>query len=188
MRKVIVIGISGPSNSGKTSLTTRLQKSLPGSSHVCQDTYFHPPGDERLTWIPEVKHHNWELFSSLDMDAMVNDVIKWKENEVKQDHDKHSILLVEGFTIFNYRPLTELFDKRYFLVASKEVCHERRLTRNYNPPDVPHYFEKVVWPYYIQRLEEIKDDCSINFIEEGLTKEEIFTQVKNDIESFLQSS
>ena len=28
--------------------------------------------------------------------------------------------------------------------------------RHYNPPDVPGYFEKVVWPHYVQFFNEIK--------------------------------
>ena len=184
--KTLIIGISGPSNSGKTSLTSRLQKSLPGSSHICQDTYFHSPGDDRLTWVPEVQHHNWELFCVLDMDTMVTDVKRWKYKQ--QDQDKPSILLIEGFTIFNYGSLTKLLDKRYFLMASKEVCEMRRLTRHYNPPDVAGYFDKVVWPHYVQTYNDIRDNPNIVFIEEGLTTEEIFMKVKNDIEHCLQIS
>ncbi|CAC5414377.1 NRK1_2 [Mytilus coruscus] len=187
LKNVFIIGISGPSNSGKTSLTSCLQKSLPGSSHICQDSYFHPPGDKRLTWVPEVQNHNWEVFSSLDMDSMVKDVKKWKEKWMEEVQDKPSILLVEGFTIFNYGPLNELFDKRYFLVTSEETCRQRRLTRYYNPPDVPGYFDKVVWPHHIQNFGEITERVDINFIKEGMSKEEIFTQVKNDIDIYLQS-
>ena len=35
-------------------------------------------------------------------------------------------------------------------------------TRDYNPPDVPGYFDKVVWPHYIQAYSEImeRDDIS----------------------------
>ncbi|XP_076105253.1 nicotinamide riboside kinase 1-like isoform X1 [Mytilus galloprovincialis] len=187
LKNVFIIGISGPSNSGKTSLTSCLKKSLPGSAHICQDDYFHPPGDKRLTWIPEVQHHNWEVFSSLDMDSMVRDVKKIKEIWMEEVQDKPSILLVEGFTIFNYGPLNELFDKRYFLVTSKETCEQRRLTRDYNPPDVPGYFDKVVWPHYIQAYSEIMERDDINFIKEDMSKEEIFTQVKNDIDIYLES-
>jgi hypothetical protein len=42
----------------------------------------------------------FSVFSALDMDAMVTDVKRWKYKQ--QDQDKPSILLIEGFTIFNY--------------------------------------------------------------------------------------
>ncbi|CAG2193745.1 NRK1_2 [Mytilus edulis] len=188
LNNVFIIGISGPSNSGKTSLTSCLKKSLPGSAHICQDDYFHPPGDDRLTWIPEVQHHNWEGNVFFIRHGFYGQRCKKiKEIFMEEVQDKPSILLVEGFTIFNYGPLNELFDKRYFLVTSKETCQQRRLTRDYDPPDVPGYFDKVVWPHYKQTYSEITGRVDINFIKEGMSKEEIFTQVKNDIDIYLES-
>ena len=43
-----------------------------------------------------------------------------------------------------------------FQALNRETCHERRQRRTYDPPDPPGYFERVVWPYYLQNLAEIK--------------------------------
>ena len=43
------------------------------------------------------------------MDGMVDDIKKWKEKHLQQDDEDPAILLVEGFTIFNYRYAISLF-------------------------------------------------------------------------------
>ena len=37
-----------------------------------------------------------------------------------------------------------------------ETCLKRRDLRSYDPPDVPGYFEKIVYPHYVQNLESVK--------------------------------
>ena len=34
-------------------------------------------------------------------------------------------------------------------------------TRHYNPPDVAGYFDKVVWPHYVQTYNDIRDNPNI---------------------------
>ncbi|RZB40453.1 hypothetical protein BDFB_010511, partial [Asbolus verrucosus] len=66
------------------------------------------------------------------------------------------ILIVEGFTVFNYKPLQSLFHLKYYFTLSKEECSKRRSHRVYEPPDCPGYFDVCVWPEYIKQLEEIR--------------------------------
>ena len=54
----------------------------------------------RLIFLMLIDLLYFSVFSALDMDAMVTDVKRWKYKQ--QDQDKPSILLIEGFTIFNY--------------------------------------------------------------------------------------
>ncbi|XP_064607935.1 nicotinamide riboside kinase 1-like isoform X1 [Liolophura sinensis] len=103
MQKAIyVVGISGISNGGKTSLAQRLIKAFPGSHYICQDTYFRErafernisspsckcstdgfkycamqsldEGSDKLVIDPELNHANWESLNALDMDQMMSDL------------------------------------------------------------------------------------------------------------------
>ncbi|PSN29756.1 Nicotinamide riboside kinase 1 [Blattella germanica] len=66
----LIIGVSGATCSGKSTLARSLKDILPGSEFICQDDFFLPEDSERHTFIPALKHNNWEIMSSLDMDKM----------------------------------------------------------------------------------------------------------------------
>ncbi|KAJ8924568.1 hypothetical protein NQ315_000717 [Exocentrus adspersus] len=70
---------------------------------------------------------------------------------------KLSILIIEGFSIFNYEPMLHLFNLKYYFTLDQEECFKRRVKRVYEPPDCPGYFEKCVWPEYQQQLNEVKE-------------------------------
>ncbi|KAJ9582284.1 hypothetical protein L9F63_003413 [Diploptera punctata] len=77
----LIIGISGATCSGKSSLAHSLQEILQGSTLICQDDFFLPEDSEKHTLIPNLKHNNWEIMSSLDMEKMhktVNNILSSK--------------------------------------------------------------------------------------------------------------
>lgn len=79
----LVIGISGVTCGGKTTLASRLSKILPNSKIVSQDEYYLTEDDERHIWIPELNHINFDILSSLDMDRMLQEVKKIIDSEEK---------------------------------------------------------------------------------------------------------
>ncbi|WAQ98838.1 NRK1-like protein [Mya arenaria] len=119
-------------NSGKSTVASKLVQLIPRSHHVCQDYYYLPPGDQRLApiYIEKLNHHNWE-------------------------EEGQAYVFIEGFSIFGWRPLSSLFDLKYFLMVDKETCWNRRQYRDYDPPDVPGYFEQYVWPLHEKHMEAI---------------------------------
>ncbi|XP_076395731.1 nicotinamide riboside kinase [Megachile rotundata] len=153
LKKWFIIGISGATCSGKTSVTNRLREELKNSVTINQDTYFWPIDDPRHTKIPELNHLNWEIMSSMDMDKMRSDIFKLIESPLSEDN-------VTGRNL------------------PKEICWERRDKRDYEPRDVPGYFEKYVWPEYLKYKNEIMEDqnlCkTITFIDGSKDTEEIF--------------
>lgn len=80
----LIIGVSGTTCSGKSTLAQSLHKELPGSYLVCQDDFFLPVDSERHTLIPALNHINWEIMTSLDMEQM-HTVI---ENILSSDSDQ----------------------------------------------------------------------------------------------------
>lgn len=90
-----------------------------------------------------------------------------------------NILLIEGFLIFNHTILLDLFNVKFHLHVPYEFCYDRRINRNYEPPDVPYYFEMVVWPFYERHLREFKDREEIIFLNGAISPKKCFEYVRH---------
>ncbi|NXT32360.1 NRK2 kinase, partial [Pelecanoides urinatrix] len=113
----------------------------------------------------------WDVLDSLDMEAMVSTVRAWSENPVKLPRSPGvnvtpgskepaiyiHILVIEGFLLYNYKPLIDLLDIRYHLAVPYNECKRRRRTRNYSVPDPPGLFDGHVWPLYLKHGKEMED-------------------------------
>jgi len=66
------------------------------------------------------------------------------------------VVILDGILIFNHPELLNVCDLKFFMTLDYETCSERRATRSYDPPDVPGYFEKIVYPHYIKNMEDMK--------------------------------
>ncbi|XP_065132976.1 nicotinamide riboside kinase 2 isoform X2 [Paramisgurnus dabryanus] len=141
--------------------------------------------------------------TSLDMDAMVNTVKGWIENPVKfarshgvtvsaiQDgSDPHQseihILIVEGFLLYNYKPLLDVYSKCYYVTIPYEECKRRRSMRTYTVPDPPGLFDGHVWPMYLKYRKEMENNnLDIHYLDGMKSKGEIYNNVYEDIQNAL---
>lgn len=185
----LVIGISGATGSGKSTLASRIHDNFLKSVIVRQDDYFLPSDDPRHIRIPELNHLNWDLITSLDMQKMHSDVIKILQSRENNVNSKKTILILDGFLLFQHKGITDLCDRKYFLTLTKEQCWERRKNRTYDPPDVPGYFDKVVWPEYVKYKNEIVQNSklreTITFIDGSKDIKEIYEIVSQEINQLL---
>lgn len=185
----LVIGVSGVTCGGKTTLATELNNLFPNSRVISQDDYFLDVNDPRHTWVPELSHIHFDILTSLDMDKMFEDIENLISNNgtkkansfqkisnipleeyTKSDLQKMinlklkqsdtNLLIIEGFCIFNYRPIEYLCDLKYFFKLDREECFVRRNQRVYEPPDCSGYFEICVWPEYLKQLEDVKKNVN----------------------------
>ncbi|KAM4638622.1 carnosine N-methyltransferase-like isoform 7-T9 [Amazona ochrocephala] len=136
--KVLVIGLGGVTNGGKTTLAEKLKKMLPNCDIISQDDFFKPESEV------ETDERGFKLYDVLDalyMDEMVKSIRNWmtspassgvvtEELQITCDNLKNTdvvyILIVEGFLLYNYEPLNELWNRRYFLTLPYEECKRRR--------------------------------------------------------------
>ncbi|XP_029017683.1 nicotinamide riboside kinase 1 [Betta splendens] len=190
--KALIVGVGGVTNGGKSTLAQSLQQQIPNSCIIAQDSYFK---DESV--VPEDSNgfKQYDTLDALHMDTMMGVVDSWQrdpelflrqhqnpENAAPADDRKVFVLIVEGFLIFNYRPLNELFDKRYFMEIPYDVCRRRRSLRVYSPPDPPGYFDGHVWPRYLQNRKEMENTVSeIVFLDGLKSKEELLAAVYKDV-------
>jgi nicotinamide/nicotinate riboside kinase len=92
-----------------------------------------------------------------------------KQGDSKRDADKLQFILVEGFLIYSFPQLVELFDIKLFLSIPKDVCRRRRrgiesMTLTYIPSYLlgdPDYFEVHIWPNYVKYNAHALNDESL---------------------------
>ncbi|XP_043471748.1 nicotinamide riboside kinase 1 [Leptopilina heterotoma] len=191
----LVIGISGVTCSGKTTLARKLHQDFKNSILFEQDTYFLPIDNPRHVWVKELNHINFDILPSLDMKKMYSDIRRILDEKplksvVGASETEKNIFIIEGFLIFDYKPISDLCSLKYFLTLEKEECFRRRELRVYDPPDGPGYFDKVVWPEYVNHKTAImnnKELASIQFCDASNSQEEVYKTVLNDIKINLKN-
>lgn len=160
---------------------------------VRQDDYFLSSDDPRHIKIHELNHMNWELITSMDMQKMYSDIVQilqtHQPNVADGTKTRKMLLILDGFLLFKHKAITNLCDRKYFLTLTREQCWERRKNRIYDPPDVPGYFDKVVWPEYVKYEDEVTRDSelykTIKFIDGSKDMEEIYELIIKEVSQFL---
>ncbi|NXP51864.1 NRK1 kinase, partial [Heliornis fulica] len=191
---VLVIGLGGVTNGGKTTLAEKLKKMLPNCGIISQDDFFKPESEVETD---ERGFKQYDVLDALYMDKMVKSVCDWVKNppvssvvmeemlstpdRLKNTDDVY-ILVVEGFLLYSYEPLNELWDRRFFLTLPYEECKRRRSTRVYQPADTPGYFDGHVWPMYLKYKNELEEKASnIVYLDGTKSQDELLSCVYNDI-------
>ncbi|XP_073490278.1 nicotinamide riboside kinase 1 isoform X4 [Aquarana catesbeiana] len=195
--KTFIVGIGGVTNGGKTTLANELLKGLSNCSKISQDDYFKPDAEVATN---ERGFKRYDELEALEMEKMMSTVQSWisQHNKCASSEDKLNIvqercentvhfLVVEGFLLYHYEPLDNVFNRRYFLTVPFEECKRRRSSRVYQPPDPPGYFDGYVWPMYLKHKKEMdKVQRDIVFIDGTKPQGEILCFVNNDIKRAAQ--
>ncbi|XP_044193176.1 nicotinamide riboside kinase 1 isoform X2 [Thunnus albacares] len=191
--KTLIVGVGGMTNGGKSTLSKSLHEQIHNSCIIAQDSFFK---DDSVVPVDSNGFKQYDTLDALHMDKMMSEVESWQRDPesflrgrgLTSAHTALSVneevfvLIVEGFLIYNYRPLNELFDKRYFMEIPYDVCKMRRSSRVYTPPDPPGYFDGHVWPMYLKNHREMESMVSgIVFLDGLKSKEELLSAVYKDI-------
>ncbi|WP_133126792.1 uridine kinase [Legionella nagasakiensis] len=172
-KQAIIIGIAGPSASGKSLLANTIVNEL-GSDQVVvisEDSYYkdnsHLPFVERETI-------NYDHPDSFDHALLCEHLRRLQQGESVEipiySHSKHirlaetrfigrhTIIVLEGILLFSDKALREIMDIRIFMSAPLDVCLSRRLRRDVverhrSFESVLHQYETTVRPMYLQFIE-----------------------------------
>lgn len=173
---VMIIGIAGPSASGKSLLANTIVDEL-GSDHVVvisEDSYY-----KDLSELPFEKRSqiNYDHPDALDHTLLIQhlqDLQQLKSVEVPiYDYAKHErkketkkigqfrIIVLEGILLFVEKPLRELMDIRIFMDTPLDICLLRRLVRDIEKRgrslnSVLEQYQQTVRPMYLQFIEPSK--------------------------------
>ncbi|XP_023069073.1 nicotinamide riboside kinase 1 isoform X5 [Piliocolobus tephrosceles] len=160
--KTFIVGISGVTNGGKTTLAKNLQKHLPNCSVISQDDFFKPESE-----IETDKNGflQYDVLEALNMEKMMSVISCWMESATlsvvstdRESAEEIPILIIEGFLLFNYN------------------------TRVYEPPDSPGYFDGHVWPMYLKHRQEMQDiTWEVVYLDGTKSEEDLFLQVYEDL-------
>ncbi|MDQ3017370.1 MAG: uridine kinase [Bacteroidota bacterium] len=174
--KPYLIGISGGSGSGKTTIIHEL-RALFREEQLCiisQDEYYRPR--EQQIW-DDAGYQNFDLPESIDDVSFANDIKKLirgeevaKEQYVFNNPNKDPLILifksapiiiVEGLFVFHFEEIRNLLDLRIFIDAEDIIKLKRRIIRdagerNYPLEDVLHRYEHHVLPSFRSYIEPFK--------------------------------
>ena len=172
-KQTIIIGISGPSASGKSLLANTIVNEL-GSDQVVvisEDSYYKDNGHmsyEDRTKInydhPDAFDHGLlcEHLRKLQSGQSVEIPIYSHSQHIRlpetQLIGRHTIIVLEGILLFSDKELRELMDIRIFMSTPLDICLTRRLMRDVverhrSFESVLHQYEITVRPMYLQFIE-----------------------------------
>ena len=172
-KQAIILGIAGPSASGKSLLANTIVNEL-GSDQVVvisEDAYYK---DNNHLAFAEREKINYDHPDSFDHALLCEHLRRLQQGESVEipiySHSKHlrmpetrfigrhTIIVLEGILLFSEKALRELMDIRIFMSAPLDVCLSRRLMRDVverhrSFEAVLHQYEATVRPMYLQFIE-----------------------------------
>ena len=179
--KPYLIGISGGSGSGKTSVIQKL-RGLFSEDQLCiisQDEYYHPR--EKQIW-DQAGYQNFDLPESIDHNAFGTDINKLigGETVTKSQYTFNNptvesqsltfrpapVIIVEGLFVLYFDDIRDLLDLKIFIDAEDIIKLKRRIIRdagerNYPIEDVLHRYEHHVLPSYRNYIEPFKRQADL---------------------------
>ena len=147
---MVVLAISGPSGTGKSTLASVLRCCLATEGMsvavVGQDAFFIGPKPSSY-WTQAPK----ESPDTLEMPA-VRTAVRAASEDAATD-----VVLVEGFLLLQDEPIMSCVDAVIFLTSDPSTCLARRLARSVRTPHESEglrvYFKKHVWPGYLKHTQ-----------------------------------
>jgi|SRR3989344_1962508 len=136
---VFIIGIAGPSASGKSTVCEELVKLIPGSLLISQDDYWKNP-----EYFPRVKGlKNAELPECIDFGRLYHNLLdlkngknttapKWIRGQYPPNQQvltPASVIIVEGFRLFYDSRIRDILDYKVYIDVSTTEIIQRRLSR-----------------------------------------------------------
>jgi len=159
-----IIGIAGPSSSGKTELSRQLAQRLPGTPIVSLDSYYR--GMEEIP-LEERKKVNFDHPDSLDWELLhehlqaiaagrafeepVYSFADYARTTETKRIEAGEFLIVEGLFVLYWPELRGMLDTKVYVETDPAVCFERRLRRDVaergrTPESVREQYERTVRP------------------------------------------
>ena len=179
MNKPIIMGIAGPSASGKSLLAKTITKL--GSEQVVvisEDSYYK---DNSHLPIAERENVNYDHPDAFDHTLLCEHLIALQSNiavdipiyshnhhvrlaQTRHIGSSHAIIVLEGILLFADVRLRQLMDIRIFMSTSLDICLIRRLKRdvverNRSFESVLSQYEHTVRPMYVQFYRAFKSLC-----------------------------
>lgn len=170
---IIIIGIAGPSASGKSLLANTIVNEL-GSDQVVvisEDAYYKDNSHLSLSEREKINYDHPDAFDHGLLTQHLKDLQEGKSVDIPiYSHSKHirlsdtrkigshKIIVLEGILLFTDPALRNLMDIRIFMFTPLDICLSRRLMRDVverqrSFESVLRQYETTVRPMYLQFIE-----------------------------------
>ncbi len=184
-----LIGISGGSGSGKSTVVKRIMEANPNSEIVAQDNYYKSA--------PFINNSNITAFNfdhpdAFDMDMMVENLTDLKngkecmmpqydfvKHERKSEYKRilpHKIIVVDGLMIFYEKRIRDLLDLKLYVDTPADIRFIRRLQRDIaergrTVESVIEQYTNVVRPGHYNFIEPTREYADLIIPEGGYNEE-----------------
>lgn len=181
MKQTIIIGISGPSASGKTVLAKNLLTALRSCevALISEDSYY--KDQSHMTFEERVKtnydhpnafdhelmiEHLKLLQKGLDVHIPTYDFTTHSRSPETRHIQKHRIIILEGILLLVEEELRHLMDIKIFVDTPLDICLIRRMQRDIvqrgrSLESVLDQYQETVRPMYFQFIEPSKRHADI---------------------------
>lgn len=190
IKKPIIIGVTGGSGSGKTSVSQAIYKQMAGKSIMMlqQDTYYNDQTDMSMD---ERKQVNYDHPLAFDTDLLISDLTKlrnfknidmpvynyaeFNRSEETIKTEAKDVIILEGIMILDDARLRDLMDIKVFVDTDDDIRIIRRIKRDMEErgrslDSIISQYLKTVKPMYHQFVEPTKRYADIIVPEGGENK------------------
>ena len=159
-----IIGIAGPSSSGKSELARHLVQELPGTSIISLDSYYRGMEDipletrkkvnfdhpDALEW-PLLHQHLQEIAGGNAIEEPVYSFADYARTSESKRVEATQYVIVEGLFVLYWPELRDMLETKVYVETDPGVCFHRRLTRDVaergrTPESVKDQYERTVKP------------------------------------------
>jgi uridine kinase len=159
-----IIGIAGPSSSGKTELAKQLVQKLPGTSIVSLDSYYRgleeiPLEDRKKVNFDHPDALDWELLhehlraisAGRAFEEPVYSFADYARTRRTRRIEPSEFVIVEGLFVLYWPELRRMLETKVYVQTEPGVCFNRRLKRDVaergrTPESVIEQYERTVRP------------------------------------------
>ena len=154
MKKTFIIGITGISGSGKTTIATNLRKTLKNTKIIHVDNYW-----KEKKKIPKSfeKWKKWEHPSNINFKKLHKDLTNLKEQK------KYNFIIIEGNLLFYYRKIRNLINLKIYLEIQDKLVTIRRIKKFGLKDNQEKYSKEIVTKEYKKYGDPTKKYTDLKF-------------------------